>query len=193
MSLQRIPAQSGASFILKKGQKLRVRDPEGQQVADLFCYDLANPEDSLSSGRSIDYNDTIYFSQGHRLYGNSGNVFLTILEDSCGTHDFLVTPCSLQMFKMLDPACEYHPSCEENLLKAFQRSGINKNYIGTTFNIFMNVPVSGSGKIKVEAPKSKPGDTVTFLAERDLVIGLTACSDEGTNAGSCKPVEYELV
>jgi uncharacterized protein YcgI (DUF1989 family) len=193
MNLKIIAPQSGACFVLKKGQKLKVTDPQGQQVSDLFCYDLANPEDALSSGRSIDYNDAIYFTTGSHLYGDSGNVFLTITEDTCGTHDFLVTPCTLQMFKMLDPFCEDHPSCQENLLKAFAAAGLNKNYVGTTFNIFMNVPVSPNGKIKVEIPKSEAGDSITFLAVRDLLMGLTACSDEGTNAGTCKPIEYTVI
>lgn len=187
-----IPPQTGTAFVLKEGQKLKVIDPLGQQVSDLFCFDLHSPEDGLSSGRSIDYNDTVRFTKGHHLYGDSGNVLLTVLEDSCGTHDFLVTPCSLQMFRMLDPKCDYHPSCQENLLKALRPHGINKNYLGTTFNIFMNVPISEGGTIKVEAPKSKAGDAIIFLAKRDLVVALTACSDEGSNGGTCKPIEYEI-
>lgn len=187
-----IPAQSGRGFELKKGDLLKVIDLEGEQVADLFCFDRANPRDSLSSGRSIDYNDTIRFTAGHRLFSFSGNVMLEIVADTCGVHDFLVTPCSQQMFEMLEPGCGYHPSCQENLRRSFGPFGIDEFCLGTTFNIFMNVPVGEAGRIAVRPPLSKAGDYIVFRAERDLIMALTACSDEGTNHGRCKPIELEI-
>lgn len=191
--LKTIPAQSGKAFTLKKGSFLKVIDPEGKQVSDLFCFSLGNKLDALSSGRSIDYNDTIYFTKGHSLYSNSGHVMLTIQEDTCGTHDFLVTPCSLQMFQMLSGKLAYHPSCLENLFQNLKEFGIQESQITTTFNIFMNVPVTESGKIQVCCPKSKAGDYVLFKAEMDLIVGLTACSDEQTNNGRCKPIQFEII
>lgn len=188
----RIAPQCGQGFELFKGDLLKVIDPEGEQVADLFCFDRAEPHDALSSGRSIDYNDTVRFSSGHKLYSFSGKVMLEILADSCGTHDFLVTPCSQQMFEMLDPGVGYHPSCQENLARAFSSFGIEESRLGTTFNTFMNVPVGEAGRISVRPPLSKPGDFVLFRAERDLFVALTACADEGTNHGRCKPIEFEI-
>jgi uncharacterized protein YcgI (DUF1989 family) len=187
-----ISAQSGCGFVLKRGDLLKVTDPEGEQVADLFCFDLADPRDALSSGRSIDYNDTLRFTSGNKLYSFSGNVMLEITEDTCGTHDFLVTPCSRQMFEMLEPGCGYHPSCQENLAKAFAPFGIEEHRLGTTFNTFMNVPVGEGGRVGVRPPLSKPGDFIVFRAERDLIVALTACADEGTNHGRCKPIEFEI-
>lgn len=188
----KLAPQTGVAFGVLRGQEIRVMDPEGQQVADLFCVDAQNRADALSSGRSIDYNETVYFTTGHMLFAHSGNPMLEIIADSCGIHDFLVTPCSLQMFRMLDPKCEYHPSCEENLIRAFAPFAISPMVITTTFNIFMNVPIRAQGKITVETPGSKAGDFVRFKAKRDLIIGLTACSDEGSNAGRCKPIEFEI-
>ena len=189
---QIIKAQTGKAFRLKKGEVLKVTDLEGEQVSDLFCFSEENLTDALSSGRSIDYNETIFLTTGHRLYSNSGNVMLTILEDTCGRHDFLVTPCSLQMFQMISGNSNYHPSCLNSLSSNLKEFGIAESAITTTFNIFMNVPVSEDGKISVQAPKSKTGDFITFKAEMNLIVGLTACSDEGTNNGRCKPVQFEI-
>lgn len=189
---QIIPPQSGVGFALRAGQRLVVTDPEGQQVADLFCFSRADPSDALSSGRSIDYNDTILFTTGHILYGQSGRGMLKIEADSLGRHDFLVTPCSQQMFTMLG-AEGYHPSCLENLERSLARFGVNTNQIGTSFNIFMHVAFDEKGRIAVKPPLSRAGDQVTFLALQDLFVGLTACSDEGTNNGSCRPIHFEVV
>lgn len=185
-------AQTGAAFQMMKGDQLEVIDLHGEQVSDLFCFSAEEPHDALSSGRTIDYNETIRLTTGHRLFANSGKVMMTIVEDSGGSHDFLVTPCSLQMFQMISGTDDYHPSCQENLAKAFAEFGISESAITTTFNVFMNVPVDDSGRIRVLPPSSRAGDRVVFRAEMDLLVGLTACSDEGTNNGRCKPIAYEI-
>ncbi len=192
MSVQRIEAQRGVAFALDAGEVLEVIDLEGEQVADLYCFDRADLHDGLSSGRSIDYSERIAFTTGDSLYSQRGHVMLTIEADSCGTHDFLVTPCSLQMFQMMQKNDAYHPSCLENLTTAFEPFGIAAHQVGTTFNVFMNVPVSPEGRIRVLPPRSKPGASLRLRAERDLIVGLTACSDEGSNGGRCKPIGYQV-
>lgn len=191
--IKTISAQSGVAFRLSKGQRLKVIDPDGEQVADLFCFACDDLTDTLSSGRSIDYNDTTQLTTGHFLYAQSGRVMARILQDSCGRHDFLVTPCSEQMFQMMarDPLLK-HPSCLENMSKGLRDYDCDVSRISTTFNIFMNVPVDSLGKIKVLTPLSRPNDFVVFEAEIDLFIGLTACSDPGSNGGKCKPIQYEI-
>ncbi len=84
-----LPAQHGTAFVLRKGDVLTLIDAHGGQVCDLFCFDRSDPRDALSSGRSIDYNGTIAFTVGHALWSNAGNVLLRIVEDTCGTHNFL--------------------------------------------------------------------------------------------------------
>ena len=71
--------------------------------------------------------------------------------------------------------------------------GLQPENIGTTFNIFMNVTFSKTGQIRVEAPRSRAGDSVILLALMDLHVALTACSDEGSNGGSCKPMSFEIL
>ena len=185
-----INAQSGTSFRLQSGDELTVVSPTGTQVADLFCFSCDRPLDALSSGRSIDYNETVLFTKGHTLFSNAGVPLLEIIEDLCGRHDFLVTPCSLQMFHMLSKTNDYHPSCHENLREAFGQFERPHELISTTFNIFMNYGIDQNGKIHLRRPLNKPGDFVVFRAREDLIVGLTACADQATNGGFCKPIEY---
>ena len=187
-----IPAKTGVGFKLEKGQMLKVIDPKGGQVADLFCYSVANPGDTLSSGRSIDYADKLMFGEEDTLVSHAGLPMLKIIEDTCDRHDFLLTPCSLPMFQMMSGKKEYQPSCQENLEKAFSSFPVNTAQVSTTFNIFMNVVFRIDGQIKVSPPISRPGDYVVFEALMDLYVGLTACADPGSNGGSCKPIEYDV-
>lgn len=190
---QIIAPQTGAGLRLYRGDRLKVTDPCGQQVSDLFCVLISNPRDALSSGRSIDYEDKILFSRGDTLYSENGIPMLKIVEDSCGRHDFLVTPCSAQMFLQFRGCDGFHPNCKHNLYQAFEDVGISLKNIGTTFNIFMNVTFDLSGRIRVETPKSRPGDEIVFEALDHLFVGLTACADEGTNGGTCKPIEFQII
>ena len=86
--------QSGGGFRLDAGQVLRVIDPEGEQVADLTAFAADGSGEWLSSGRSIDYANTIYLTTGHILYSNMSRPMFTMLQDMVGRHDFLLTPCS---------------------------------------------------------------------------------------------------
>lgn len=184
--------QTGAGFALNRGQVLRVIDPQGEQVSDLVAFARPDTDEWLSSGRTFDYNNTIQIAEGHVLYSNRSRPMLTILEDRVKKHDFLYTPCSPETFSILYRHQGHHPSCFENLAGALDHFGINPDQIPTTFNIFMNVDVLPSGELRINPPRSRPGDFIDFRAEMDLFVGVTACSAEMSNNGSFKPIDVEI-
>ena len=190
--MQKLEPQTGTAFELPKGQQLRVIDLEGEQVADLIAFGRQDKTEWLSSGRSLDYASKIYLSAGDILYSNRSRPMFTIVADDVGRHDFLLTPCSREMFETIYHAKE-HPSCFENLSKHLAPFGISPDSIPTTFNIFMNVEIDPSGKMSILPPRSKAGDSVTLRAEMDLIVGLTACSAEMSNNYRLKPIGYEIV
>jgi len=187
-----IPARSGVSFILKKGQRLKVIDIEGEQVSDFICYNLYDKSEYLSSGRTIDYAETIYLTKGHPFYSNRSNIMFDMIEDTVGRHDFLLTPCSAEMFRIIYGDTEPHRGCFGNLCEALKEYGITADQIPTCFNIFMNVTVDGeTGKVSVLPPRSKAGDFVLLEAKMDLIVGMTACSAGMSNNYSFKPIGYQ--
>jgi uncharacterized protein YcgI (DUF1989 family) len=191
--LKIIPARSGVSFTLKKGEFLKIVDIEGEQVSDLICYNLNDKAEHLSSGRTIDYAETIFLTKGHSFYSNRSNIMFTIVEDTVGRHDFLLTPCSADTFRIIYGHTEPHRGCFGNLCAALKEYGIEPDNIPTSFNVFMNVTVdSNSGKVSVLPPKSKAGDYIIIQASIDLIVGLTACSAEMSNNYSFKPIGYQV-
>lgn len=193
MTRCRIAPQSGTGFLLKKGDLLRVVDPTGEQVSDLIAFSQTDPEEWLSSGRTLDYNNTIYLTAGHVLYSNRSVPMLTIVSDTVGRHDFLYTPCSPETFSILYKTTGHHPSCLENLATSLKPFGVLRDRIPTTFNIFMNVAVAEDGTLSIAPPRSKAGDELTVRAEMDLIVGLTACSAEMSNNYRFKPIDFEIV
>jgi uncharacterized protein len=192
--LQRVPPQTGVGFELPAGALLRVVDPSGEQVSDLYAVSAGDRAEHLSSGRSIDYADRLWLSIGDVLYSNRSRPMLSIIEDRVGRHDFTLTPCSPETFELLYPDHEgYHPSCFENLVRAFMPYDISADSIGVTFNIFMNVAFDpDTGDMTIGAPKSNPDDFIVLRAEMDLIVGLTACSAEKSNNGTLKPIDYAI-
>lgn len=185
---------SGVAFTIDAGQRLAVIDPQGGQVADLLAFSRADVGEALSAGRTIDYASRIYLTKGDPLYSNRSNVMLDIVEDEVGRHDFLLTPCSKEMFRIIYGDSDPHRGCFGNLAAALAPYGVTEDMIPTAFNCFMNVPVDGeTGEIKVLPPLSKAGDRIVFEARMDLVIGLTACSALQSNGGSFKPIAWEIV
>ena len=188
---QVIAPRSGVAFELRRGQRLRVIDPEGEQVADLLAYNREDIGEVLSSGRSLDYAGSIFLGAGDALYSNRSRVMLRIVEDMVGRHDFLLTPCSAEMFRILYGESEPHRGCFGNLAAALAPWGVSPDMIPTAFNVFMNVQVDGAtGKLRVDPPLSRAGDHTVFLAQMDLVIGLTACSAGQSNNFRYKPIHY---
>ncbi len=193
VSEQVIPERSGTAFELKAGDTLVVIDPCGEQVADLLAYNAADIREVISSGRTLDYAETIYLTTGHILYSNRSRPMLEIVADTVGRHDFLLTPCSVDTFDHFYPKLERHRGCFGNLAAALAPYGVEPDMIPSAFNCFMNVPVDGAtGKLSVLPPISKAGDRIELRAAMDLVIGLTACSAPDSNGGSFKPIHYRV-
>ena len=186
-----IPPRSGTAFQLAKGEFLTVIDTKGEQVSDLVVFSSADTGEAISSGRSLDYASKLYLTTGDAIYSNRSNVMLRIAEDSVGRHDFLLTPCSRETFKIIYGDADPHQGCFGNLETALAPFGIGADQIPVAFNCFMNVVIEPTtGALKGGAPLSRAGDFIKFRAEMDLVVGLTACSALQSNNYEFKPISY---
>ncbi len=192
--MNRLQPQTGTGFRMSAGDELLVVDPAGGQVSDLYAVGAPDADEWLSSGRTIDYGNKIFFTTGDVLYSNRSRPMFTIVEDTCGRHDFTLTPCSQDTFDLLYPEFggAAHPSCLDNLHSGLAGFGVPKDRIATSFNIFMNVWTDPDGTLHIDPPLSRPGALFRVRAEQELFVGLTACSAEKSNGGVCKPIDYEL-
>jgi uncharacterized protein YcgI (DUF1989 family) len=190
--IQVIPPQSGTAFLLKKDQRLRVIDPKGGQVSDMVLFNAGDPAEKLSSGKTLDFEESLYITAGNFLWSNRSNKLAYIEEDTNGRNDFLLAPCCPKTFQIMYGESEYHPSCKENLEKALNPYGITSDDIPVAFNIFMNVQWDSAGKLSVLPPTSVAGDQLVITAQTNLLVGLTACSAEDSNGGTFKPIHFEI-
>lgn len=187
-----IPPRSGTAFRLERNRTLTVIDPQGCQVADLLAFAADDVREVISNGRTFDYEERISLTTGNTLWSNRSNAMLKIVHDDVGRHDFLLTPCSEATFRHFYPTQPVHRGCFGNLAEALGPYGIEPDAIPTAFNLFMNVPITGEGRLRVDPPASKPGDSIALHAQMDMVIGLTACAAYASNGGSFKPIHYRI-
>jgi uncharacterized protein YcgI (DUF1989 family) len=187
-----IPGQSGIAFTVKEGQFIRVIDVEGGQVSDLVCFAQHDPDEHLSSGRMVDYNNKLLFSTGDVVYSNRSRPMLTIVSDQVGSHTCLYAPCSQEMFEKTYGVTEPHLNCLDNLNENLAPFGLDAHGISAPFNIFMNVEISAGGVLRVLPAKSKAGDTIELRAEMDLIVAVTACSAGLCNNFNCTGIDIEI-
>jgi uncharacterized protein YcgI (DUF1989 family) len=188
-----IPAGTGVGFRLKRGERVRVIDPEGGQSGDLVAFS-ADGAQRLSNGRTFDYGGKILVSSGDVLWSDRSNPLLTIVADDVGRHDFLYAPCSIEMYRKQYGVTGYHPNCHDNLCAALREHGIEPAPMTIAFNFFMNVEIQSDGRLTFAPPKSRAGDALTLRAEMDLVVAVTACPASTCNGGAPpKPLAYEIL
>ena len=191
--LKVIPPRSGAAFTLAKGSYLTVIDIEGEQVSDLVAFSAVDVREAISSGRSLDYASKLQLSTGDLIYSNRSSVMLRIAEDTVGRHDFLLTPCSKETFKIIYKDDHPHRGCFGNLEAALAPFEIGPDQIPVAFNCFMNVVIQPETSVfSVQAPLSRAGDFIKFQAEMNLIVGLTACSALQSNNFAFKPIAYRI-
>jgi uncharacterized protein YcgI (DUF1989 family) len=187
-----IPARSGAAWRLGSGQLLRIADVEGGQSGDLFAVAADDVADGQSNGTTFDMGGTIRLTTGSVLYSRRSRPLLRIVEDEVGMHDMLYAPCSQEMFEIQYGVTGQHPNCLDNLAGPLAAFGVPRATVTIAFNFFMNVVIGPDGRIEIRPPVSTAGQSMTFAAERDVLVGVTSCAAPGANGGGARPVRVDI-
>ncbi|MCS0505114.1 DUF1989 domain-containing protein [Ancylobacter mangrovi] len=181
-------------FAMDRGEVLRITDLEGQQVADLVCFNRHNTAEKLSVHVTMMDQGSIYMVKGKSLLSNDCNSLMTLTEDTCGRHDLLAGSCNEGAnFKRY--GLHHTPNCRCNLEVALAPFGLPLREIPYSFNVFMNVDLKPDGAIRTVEPLSKAGDFVELRADMDLIVGISNCpSDQGPcNGYKLTPLRVEVL
>lgn len=143
------------------------------------------------------------------LVSNLREPLLTIVEDtSPGIHDTLMAACDPQRYKDLGvEKWEEHGSCSENLVLALkelnEKAGLKGaqavgadvivEKVPAPLNLFMNIPWNREGKLRFEGPAGDKGDSVTFRAERDVIVVMSACPQDVLAINGGQPTDAHFI
>ncbi|UPV74726.1 urea carboxylase-associated family protein [Halorussus limi] len=186
METHRIPAKSAGAFAVEADASFSVVTPEPRQVADLVAFVRGNPAEAFAQSYTRDLNGRLRISTGDALYTTAGRELLTITDDDCGVHDIMFGPCTEWMLtdRPTDEGYQNEPGgCRENLALALDAYGLD-TAVPNTMNVFQRSTVTDQVHFDVRESPASAGDAVTFRAERDAVVAVSACSAKGVASGT---------
>lgn len=185
---------AGAPWSAKvaKGDVLRIVDLEGKQAVDFLCYNFADPTDRYNAANTIKLNNNIYLGKGAGLWSVRARKLMSIVADTCGSHDTLYGCCSIEIddvrFGQNNGA-----GCQGNFERELGRHGLGPKDIVANINFFMNVPVRPDGGVAIVEGLSGPGDYVELKAEMDVLAVLSNCPERLNQAAGYKPTPIRVV
>lgn len=182
-----IPACTGIKIDVKQGQNITVIDVEGGQVVDFFAEVTDNQNEFLSTGVTIDCNDSLKLKIGDTIYTNLYRPMMKVILDDVGEHDLLHPCCRPEMYDFFYHNGKGHPNCFDNINNVLNR----QHHLITPVNLFMHTKINVNGSVAVEAPISKAGDKIVIKALMDITLGVAACSvfESKCNSGKCSSVK----
>jgi uncharacterized protein YcgI (DUF1989 family) len=207
-----IPPKNALSFIVKKGQFLRIIDLEGKQVGDLVLFNENDYTEKFSpaytrwtNGRKRDspksWSMVQGFTTGHILFSTLLTQMATVTADTPvpgGIHDLMLRMCTSWVYKAA--GIQSQKGCLELLAESLEPYGIAKGDIPNPMNVFMNVRYDPTnGMLLIDEPVSRPGDYVEIRTEMDCLVALSTCPDEivslcnGHPPHPAKPLKIEIL
>jgi hypothetical protein len=184
-----IQARSGAAATLRAGYSITIVNTHGGQVVDMWAFCADDPSEHLSMPHSVVYLSRIKPAVGSVLVSNLRKPMLCLTQDSSpGVHCMLFAACDPARYRLLG-CTAHHDNCADNLRRAVAALAVPLPYIPTPLNLFMNTRFDDDRVMRIEPPEAKAGDGVTFRAERDCIIVLSACPQDlvPVNGHGCTP------
>jgi uncharacterized protein YcgI (DUF1989 family) len=194
-----VPPREAATFIVPAGHFFSITSIEGPQVGDLNLWNAHDLTERFYSGKTRALHGT-HITRGQRMWSSFPALrpMATITHDSLewygiddfggAVHDVIGTRCDPYTHNLLSGG-QYHHCCHSNLTRALaQHLGVTAEqaqpHIHDVLNVFMCTGFTrDTGQYLMKASPVRPGDTLQFFAEIDLLGALSACP-----GGDCSTV-----
>ena len=181
---------------IKKGQRLRIEDMEGNQAADTLFYNAHDPLERYSASDTIRHQAALYLTTGTKLMSTRGNALLTIVADTCGRHDTLGGACSRES-NVMRYATDREPmhACRDSFIRGVQwwSHGMGQRDITCNINFFMNVPVTPDGELRFADGVSGPGRYVEMRTEMDVICLISNCPQLNNPCNAYNPTPVRVL
>lgn len=176
-----VPGGGHTSFVLKRGQLLRLTDIEGGANVSLLLLNAHEKSERLNLPDTLKCQHTARLTAGHCLYSDMGRILAAITADTCGWHDSMGG-----LLNAAEVAEKYGQGRYQELRNGFFRNGMDNLLVELgkwdlgladllmNLNLFSKVTVDRDGCFHFEAGNSKAGDYIELYAPMDTLVVLTA-------------------
>ncbi|AMO77318.1 urea amidolyase associated protein UAAP1 [Pseudomonas citronellolis] len=176
-----VPGGGHTSFVLKRGQLLRLTDLEGGGNVSLLLFNAQEKSERLNLPDSLKAQHTAKLTAGHCLYSDMGRVLAAISADTCGWHDsfggVLNAAEVLEKYgqgRYQELRNGFHRNGADNLLVEMGKWDMRLQDLLMCLNLFSRVDVDADGCFRFVEGNSKAGDYVELYAPMDTLVVLTA-------------------
>ena len=195
-----VPKATGKGFVVRKGQLLRLTQPDGPQVIDFDAFNLDDPRETLGSSVTR-RRENIHLTTGNSIWTTQPweRQMFTIVADTVDhrasasggvTHDMVSGRCS-RAARMLRYGVD-SPGCQEILSEAIEPFGLGVEHVHDPFNIFMRTGIDAEGNLFWESPDDvKAGDYIDLVAEMDVIVAASCCPGLSSGPGE-RPFGVEI-
>ncbi|MFD2642604.1 urea amidolyase associated protein UAAP1 [Pseudomonas japonica] len=176
-----LPGGGHLSFVLKRGQLLRVTDLQGGANLSLMLFNAREKSERLNLPDSLKCQHTAKLTNGHCLYSDMGRVLAAIVGDSCGWSDSIggvldaaeVTE-KYGVGRYQELRNGFHRNGTDNLLVEMGKWGLTLSDLSMPLNLFSRVDVAADGALRFVAGNSRAGDCIELYAPMDTLFIVTA-------------------
>ena len=186
------------SFEIESGERLRLAQPAGEQVADFVSFNRDDVSEMLSMHSSRAVNLSWRLTEPHVLYSNRTRAMWQIEEDLtrenyCGG-GFCSEHLNVARYGAVAAGA---PNCQSNLEAAVRGYGMDRRSfnVDACFNDFMTVTSDQDGKWEIRPPKGKPGDHIVMRALVPQIVAISNCPVlfNACNNFRLKPLSLEIL
>ncbi len=182
---------------LRRGQRLRIVDLEGNQAADTLLFNASDVADRYSAVDTVREQGNVYLSCGSKLLSTAGNVLAEIVADTVGRHDTLGGACASESNTVrYDLEKRTMHACRDSFVLALANNegyGLGKRDLTHNINFFMNVPVTPEGGLTFADGLSGPGEYVEMRAAMDVIVLISNCPQLNNPCNAYNPTPLEVL
>ena len=176
-----LPGGGHLSFVLKRGQLLRMTDREGGANVSLLMLNPHHKSERLNLPDTLKGQHTARLTAGHCFYSDMGRVLAGIIADTSGWHDPFGGVLNAQ-----EVAEKYGQGRYQALRNGFYRNGtdnllvemgkwdLNLEDLLMVINLFSKVTVDDNGQFSFHSGHSQPGSYIELFAPMDTLMVMTA-------------------
>lgn len=176
-----VPGGGHTSFVLKRGQVLRITDLEGGANVSLLLFNALEKSERLNLPDTLKCQHTARLTTGHCLYSDMGRVLAAIVADTCGWHDSLGGVLSADEVRekygagsFQELRNDFYRNGMDNLLVEMGKWDLNLQDLLMNLNLFSRVDVDEDGCFRFAPDNSRAGDYIELYAPMDTLVVLTA-------------------
>ena len=196
---EHLPGGGHLSFVLKRGQLLRLTDLQGGANVSLMLFNAHEKTERLNLPDSLKCQHTAKLTAGHCLYSDMGRVLAAITRDTCGWSDSLGGVLCADEVEQKYGRGRYqelrngfYRNGTDNLLVEMGKWGLGLSDLPMTLNLFSRVDVDDQGALHFVEGHSTAGDCIELYAPMDTLFIITALQHPMDPAPEYAPKPVQL-